>query len=254
MDSSKIRQTLTTDEVAALREKTEVVSKILKNQLQGYLDTLKPLLAPRRILGRHVGSREDVTGSDHALSRLKELYREGSQTPFGLPIEFPDTALAQLDNQPAVYPWEYPYTAKSERDSKNLTITSPAQWILTYDSGVTLAQVRSMLENKTERKTEVLRQFVINALVMHLFIRGHANLIQLFAALRYHVEMKSLPGLGPVSFVTIHAPLTSFRPADDILLMATRFSGVPAFVEMVSLDAIENLQDPLRVQLQQALV
>ena len=58
MDSSKIGQTLTTDEVAALREKTEVVSKILKNQLQGYLDTLKPLLAPRRILGRHVGSRE----------------------------------------------------------------------------------------------------------------------------------------------------------------------------------------------------
>lgn len=246
-------QTLTIDQVASLREKTDAVSGILGSHLRTYIDTLKPLMAPRRLLGRHVGSRDDVNGSDVALTRLKELYREGGQTPFGLPLEFPDAALAQLDSQPALYRWEYSHTAKSERDSRSVTITSPVQWVLTYESGVTLSQVHSMLESKMERRTEALRQFIINALVMQLLMKGNGNLAQLFAALRYRVEMKSLPGLGNLAFVVIHAPLTSFRPADEVLLMATRFSGVSAFVELISPESIESLKDPLRAELQQAL-
>ncbi len=253
MDDSRVGETLTIDQVAALREKTDAVSQILGSHLRTYVDTLRPLLAPRRLLGRHAGSRDDVNGSDLALTRLKELYRESHNTPFGLPLEFPDTVLAQLDSQPAIYRWEYTHTVKSKGDSRSVTITSPVQWVLSYESGLTLSQVRSMLENKMERRTEALRQFIINALVMHLFIRGHASLVQLLGALRYQVEMKSLPGLGALSFATIHAPLTSFRPADDVLLMATHFSGVPAFVELISPESIENLEDPLRAQLQRAL-
>jgi len=253
MDDSKIGQALTIGDVAALREKTELVSQILCSQLSTYLDTLKPLLAPRRLLGRHVGSRDDINGSDLALTRLKDLYREGSHSPFGLSLEFPDTALAQLDSQPVIYRWEYLYTAKSERDPRVVTITSPVQWVLTYESGLTLSQVHSMLESRIERKTEALRQFVINALVMQLLMKGQPNLVRLLAALRYQVDIQSLPGLGALSFVTIHAPLTSFRPPDDVLLMATHFSGVPAFVELISPESIENFEDPMRVQLQQAL-
>jgi len=104
-----------------------------------------------------------------------------------------------------------------------------------------------------ERKTEVLRQFVVNALVMQLLMKSQPNLVQLLAALRYQMDMKPLPGLGALSFVTITAPLTSFRPADDVLLMTTRFSGVLAFVELISLELIEHVEDPLRLQLQQAL-
>ena len=253
MGEPKTGQVLTIGDVASLREKTEAVSQILGSHLRAYIDTLKPLLAPRRLLGRHVGSREDVNGSDLALTRLKDLYREVSHAPFVLPLEFPDTTLAQLDSQPVIYPWEYTYTDKSERDSRALTITSPVQWVLSYESGLTLSQVRSMLESRMDRKAEALRQFVINALVMQLLMKSQPNLVQLLAALRYQIDMKPLPGLGTVPFVTITAPLTSFRPADELLLMATRFSGVPAFVELISPDSIENFDDPLRTQLQQAL-
>ena len=176
-----------------------------------------------------------------------------SRSPFGLPLEFPDTALAQLDSQPAIYRWEYTHRAKSERDSKDVTITSPVQWVLSFESGLTLSQVHSMVESRMERKTEVLRQFVVNALVMQLLMKSQPNLVQLLAALRYQMDMKPLPGLGALSFVTITAPLTSFRPADDVLLMTTRFSGVLAFVELISLELIEHVEDPLRLQLQQAL-
>jgi hypothetical protein len=253
MDSAKVGESLTIDQVAALRERTEAVSQILASHLRTYLDSLKPLLAPRRVLGRHVGSRDDVAGSDLALTRLKELYRESCQTPFGLPLDFPESTLSQLDSQPTVYPMEYAHTAKSERDSKKITITSPVQWVMSFESGLTLSQVHSMLENKIDRRTEALRQFVINALVMQLLIKAQPNFVQLLTALRYHVQIQSLPALGALSFVTITAPLVSFRPADDVILMATRFSGVPAFVELLLPDSINNLEDPLRVQLQQAL-
>ena len=253
MDNSQGQATLTLDQVVSLREKTDAISHILGSQLRAYIDTLKPLLSPRRLLGRHVGSRDDVNGSDLALSRLKELYREGSHTPFGLPLEFPEHTLAQLDSQPAIYRWEYTHAAKSERDSKNVTITSPVQWVLSYESTLSLSEVQAMLESRIERKTESLRQFLLNALVMHLVVKNQPNLIQLMAGLHYRVSLKSLPGLGALSFVTISAPLTSFRPADDLLLMAMRFSGIPAFVELISLESVETFEDPLRGQLLQAL-
>lgn len=254
MDDPQTGESLTIDQVASLREKTDAVAQLLGSHLRTYIETLKPLLAPRRLLGRHVGSRDDVNGSDVALTRLKDLYREGSHTPFGLPLEFPDTALAQLDSQPAIHRWEYTHTAKSERDTRSMTITSPVQWILSYESGLTLSQVHSMLERKIERKVETLRQFVINALVMHLLMKSQPHLLQLLAALRYRIDMNPLPGLGALPFVTVHAPLTSFRPTDEVLLMATRFSGVPAFVELISPESINGLEDPLRAELQRALV
>ena len=125
--------------------------------------------------------------------------------------------------------------------------------MLSYESGLALSQVYSMLDNKIERKTDALRQFIVNALVMQLLLRNQPNLVQLLGALRYCIDIKVLPGLGTISFVTITAPLRSFRPADEVLLMATRFSGVPAFVELIQPGAIEHLEDPLRIQLQQAL-
>jgi hypothetical protein len=206
MGDPTVGEALTLDEVTSLREKTDIVSQILGNHLRTYVDTLRPLLAPRRVLGRHAGSRDDVTGSDVALTRLKELYRQASQTPFGLPLDFPESTCGQLDNQPVLYGWEYPHTAKSARDSRGLTISSPVQWVLSYECGLTLSQVHSMLHNKIERKTDALRQFITNALVMQLLFKNQPNLVQLLAALRYLVDMKPLPGLGSMALSPLVLP------------------------------------------------
>jgi hypothetical protein len=48
------RENLKLENLADVREKTEMVSQLLLNQLKGHLDTLRPLLAPRRILGNYV--------------------------------------------------------------------------------------------------------------------------------------------------------------------------------------------------------
>jgi len=39
--------------------------------------------------------------------------------------------------------------------------------------------------------------------------------------------------------------------ADDLILAATTFSGIPAFVELIDTDATARLQDPLKTRLQE---
>ena len=59
------------DELATLRAKTEALSQFLDQQLKMHVETLRPLMAPQRVLGRYVGGKDIVAGSDHAFTQLK---------------------------------------------------------------------------------------------------------------------------------------------------------------------------------------
>jgi hypothetical protein len=252
--SSQFAPSLTIEQLAMCREKTETASKILDSHLKSYLDTIKSLFAPRRVLGRHVATREDVNISDRMLDQLKQQYGQVvSQAPFGLPIDFPEQTLAHLDNLPMVYAWEYHHVAKAGTAEKVLTITSPVRWVLTYETGAAPALVRQMLNGKVERRIEALKQFVVNALSMGLLIQAYPGVGQLLSALRYRLQTESLPGFGRLPFVTVQACLESFRPSDELLLMATAFSGVPAFVELIRADSLQGSIDPVTEQLQRIL-
>lgn len=245
---------LTIDQLASLRDKTEAASKVLDSHLKSYLNTIKPLLAPRRVLGRHVASREEVNISDRMLDQLKQQYGQVvSQAPFGLPMEFPEQTLSHLDNLPMVYAWEYGYVVGAGPTKKALTITSPVRWMLSYETGTAPTLVRQMLDGKVERRTETLKQFVVNALAMGLLIQAYPGVGQLLSALRYRVQTECLPGFGSLPFVTVQACLDSFRPSDELLLTATAFSGVPAFVELIRADSLQGYIDPVTEQLQQIL-
>lgn len=248
------RPSLTIDELALLRAKTETASKILDSHLKSYLDTIKLLLAPRRILGRHVATREDVNISDRMLDQLKQQYGQVvSQTPFSLAMEFPEQTLAHLDNLPMVYAWEYGHIVGAGPTKKLLSITSPVRWMLTYETGTTPALVRQMLDGKVERRTETLIQFIVNALAMGMLIQAYPGIPALFSALRYRVQTECLPGFGSLPIVTVQACLESFRPSDELLLTATAFSGIPAFVELIRTDSLQGYIDPVTEQLQRIL-
>ena len=245
---------LTIEELALLREKTETASKVLDSHLKSYLDTIKLLLAPRRVLGRHVANRDDVNISDRMLDQLKQQYGQVvNQAPLGLDTEFPEQTLAHLDNLPMVYAWEYGHIVEAGPTKKVLTITSPVRWMLTYETGAAPALVRQMLEGKVERRTETLRQFVVNALAMGMLIQAYPGIPTLFSALRYRVQTECLPGFGSLPFVTVQACLESFRPSDELLLMATAFSGIPAFIELIQADSLQGYVDPLTEQLRRIL-
>lgn len=245
--------TLTFEQLSKLREQTEAIAGFLRNRLQGHLETLRPLFAPRRLLGRYVDRKEDVAGSEKAVVQLREKFKEVCGTPFSLTPEMDDSILTGMDSRPELYPWEYTHGVREAEELRELIITSPVRWVLSYGSGYTLSQVRQAIAGKYERRSHHLRQFVVNALVMNLLVAKYAKISQLFSDLRYHLLVDKCPGLGPLPFVTVSACLPSFRPPDNLVLMATRFSGVSNFVELIDVDAVNTLQDPLKSQIQDLL-
>ncbi len=252
-ESGSKGETLTFEQLAELRQRTEAIAGFLRNRLQSYLETLRPLFAPRRLLGRYIDRKEDVPGSEKAVARVREKFAEVCGPPFSLVQEFDDDLFTHIDNRPELYPWEYTYEAKGEGEPRRLTITSPVCWVLTYGSGYTPSQVRQDVADKHDRRRDHIRLFVVNAVVMHLLFSKYPGIGQLLSDLHYQVQMDKCPGLGLIPFVTISACLPSFRPADNLILKATRFSGVSDFVELIDIEAVHTLQNLLKPQIEDLL-
>ncbi len=244
---------LTFQGLAELRRKTETISKFLQDQLSTHLETLRPILSLERLFGKHVGSKVDTALADRAFAQLQQSYKPFSARPFELPSEIDQYWLTLVGNRVMLYPWEYTYEAKTERETRSITMTSPVRWVMSYTSAYTLSQVRQALAGKGERRPEHIRQFVINALVTQLMITHTPGLAPLFTDLRYQLQTDSVPDLPKLLLTTITSGLPSFRPADDLILSATNFSGIPAFIELIDIDALPGLQDPLRARIEELL-
>lgn len=247
---SDTAKALTFEQLVELRSKTEAISQFLSKRLRTHLETLRLLLAPRRLLGKYVGVKEDVVGADRAFSQLQEIYRGVCGKPFALPAELDDNPLKLLENRLELYPWEYIHQAKSERETKAVTITSPVRWVLTYSAGYTLSQALQVVIGKEQRQIDALRQFVVNALVMHQVLAKYPGIMQLLTDLRYQVNVDKSSGMGELPLITVSACLPSFRPSDELLLTAIRFSGVPAFIELIDVAMLDTLDDPLKQHLE----
>jgi hypothetical protein len=253
VESSRPETALSFEQLVALRGHTEAIAQFLRTQLQDHVETLRPLFAPRRLLGKYVGVKETVVGADRAFTQLQEQYRQVCGKPFGLPPELDEDALSVVDNRLELYAWEYAHEAKSTRETKTITITSPVCWLLTYSSGYTLTQLRHALLAPTERRPDHLRQFVVNALLMAAVLARYPGLVQLFTDLRYQVHIDRAADFGALPLVTIRSCLSSFRPPDDLILAATRLSGVAAFIELIDMDGVHALPDPLKLRLEDML-
>jgi hypothetical protein len=246
-------KTLSVEQLADLRDKTEVVAQFLHKQLRGYLETLRPLLAPRRLLGKYVGVKEDIAGADRAWAQLQGKYKEICGKPLALPPELDEGPLAAVDSRLDLYPWEYTHQAKGGRESKAVTITSPLRWVLNFSSTSSLSQLIQTVSGKDPHRSEAVRQFVVNGLVMHFVLAKFPGVAQLLTDLRFEVRTERSPALGDLPLVTVTACVPAFLPTDELILTATRLSGVPAFIELADIDAVHTLEDPLRQQIEELL-
>jgi hypothetical protein len=257
MDSAeKPVKSLTFPELLELRRKTEAISKLLQEQLLAHLETLRPVVAPTRLLGQYAGAtgtKADASIADRALAQLQQSYKPFSMRPFDLPADFDQYWLTLVGNRMTLFPWEYTYEAKTERETKSIQMTSPVRWVLAFTSAYTLSQVRQAIAAKGERRPEHIRQFIVNALVTQLVLNQTPGLVSLFGDLRYQLETEYASDLGRLPLTTITSVLPSFRPADDVILAATNFSGVPAFIELIDVDALPGLPDPLRERIEQLI-
>ncbi len=229
------------EELTDLRAKTEVVSQFLRRRLESHLATMRVAFAPRWVLGKHVrsGVREDQVGSDAVFEQLKSRHAQFRGRPFLLARELEDAPVS-IEGVLELHAWEYTL----ELGDKPIKMTSPVRWVANYRCGYTLGQIRESLAAKQALRPEDAKGFVLGALVLAMLLERTPGLAQLLTDLRYQVEVAPSAELGGLPLVTIHAGIPSFKPDDALILSATRFSGVPEFIELIDLAALDALADP----------
>ena len=239
----------TIQKLLILRKITRAVADHVRGQLKDSLATIAPLFRPRTLLGENVrGTGKDVIkGADKAVQDLQAIYGPLAATKLydlpkelNPPLELPGSALE-------FNPVEQSYTAKTDRETKTITITSPLKWMLSY-SGYGPKQLKDLLATRASRTGDELRQTVLHFCVLHLMLNvvKQTGLADLLGGLRFSVNPGRSPEFGelPITFLT--AAIPTLRPPDDVIIESTEISGTPVFEEVIDIDGIINLRDPLR--------
>jgi hypothetical protein len=237
------------DQLLDFRDKTERISTFLTKRLKDHLSALNPLLQPKLVFGKYAGARDPVALADETFGELKRKYGEVCGPPFNLRGDLREDALAACDGGIEIYPWEYTHEAQGPKTAKNILMTCPVRWVVTYASEYSPTQMQKLMLTPGERKPDSVRDFVTCSIAFQLLLSRKTLLMQLLKDLRYDITMEPLPGLGKLPMVIFNVRLASFRPADELLLTAVRLSGVPAFIELIDTEA-GNLADPLRQQIE----
>ncbi len=243
------RKQLDNQEFFKLRQITERITNALSKRLSTHLDILRPLFIPRRLLGTYVKSAvmEEVPRSEKAFADLQDLYATVCETPFGLPKKL-QPPLPPISNQLEMTPFQYPLHIIGSGD-KTIHVTSPTRWILSYRSECPINRLKAMVSGAEPRQPDEMRQALINHLTLVILLRHVPNLTQLLEDLRYQVEVRELKELGNLPVVVLKAPVQTFLPSDEFILQITQLSGIPAFQEIIDMEAIENISDSLKESL-----
>jgi hypothetical protein len=239
---------LSLDQIAKLRASTDAISAWLRKDLEGHLETLRPLLLPRRHLETNIkGSRRayESAQADRVFHTLQSAFEAAA----GEPLKLRGTLRTPIDailNKLELWPWEYSHEIDDGGSGKRITVHSPLSWVLSYASPLSLAQARRMVSGEGSRSETELRQFAIHTVLMKVIFDASPGLVKLLESLRYKVDEVKCPETGKLPFVRLTSSIPTYRPADSVILNVTQFSGVSRFEELVDLEAVEKLGDPLR--------
>jgi len=235
------------EQLLHLHTLTKEVSKFCQRQLRGHLDTLAILFRPRRMLGEFIegSERESVGGSDKTLAELRDLFKSVALRPFDLRPEL-GTPIESISTQLQLHEWEYLHETKTDLGWRAIKVTSPLTWVISYNSPYSLSILRQVLAGRETRNADAVRAFVLRACILHLQLTRFPAIADLLAGLRYRVEVRRSPELGDLPLVTLSAPISTVRPPDNLVTVASGLAGGAAFAEILDLDSVRSLRDPFR--------
>jgi len=232
-----------------LRKLTRAITDVVRVQMTEYLRTLTPLLRPKAILGEYIqgGQKEPTRKTDKAFKDLQSLYDAVAGTrPFNLPREltpplsFPAAALE-------ITPLDYVHVAQAGDVSRKITVRCPLTWVLTYND-FPPNRLKELLDTKARSVDEVQR-FVLSYLIIHLVTINEPGLVQIFNALHFPLTTSRSKEFGELPITRIGIDVTTTRPSDAVILESAELTGMDAFEELVNVDDLSRLRDPLRERL-----
>jgi hypothetical protein len=235
--------------IVVLRKLTRAIATALRGQVGEHLTALTPVLRPEMVLGKLIQGvqRDWVLRSDQALKELRALYdRIAPAEPFTLRAEL-TTPLDLGGLSLEMTPVEYSHMAKSGSASRKITIRRPLAWTVSY-SGFAPPAFRQLLDAKMRPPME-LQRFVLAYLTLHLVTKMQPGLMNIFNALRFPVTTTHDPAFGELPITRIGVGVHTERPPDAVILESAEVTGMDAFEEVVRIEDIQELRDPLREQL-----
>lgn len=229
------------------RKLTRAIADVVRAQMTEYLATLAPLLRPRMVLGDYVedGSKETTRRSEKAYKDLLALYESvAAAKPFNLPRELSLPLRVSGTSGLEITPVDTAHPIQSGSNSRTITVRSPLLWTLTY-SGFAPGRLPDLLKAKL-RVGDELTQFVISYLLLHIVVEHSPGLTSMLRALHFPVTTTTLQESGPLPITRIGVAISTNRPSDDVILESAELTGMDAFEEVVNLDDVSNLADPLK--------
>lgn len=238
-----------TQRLLALRKSTRAIADLLRSQMKGYLSTLAPLFHPRNVLGSYVedSGYDAARTGEKPFAELQQSYQKIARAKsYSLPVEL-RTPLEIINTQLEMTPVEYRHIAKNGNDEKAIVVTSPLKWALTY-KGFGPAGLRHALESR-DRSSDNLKQFVLHYLMMQTVVSKQPGLSAILEALHFPVVIEHAAESGDLPLTYIVSSISTVRPPDPVLIESTEVSGMDVFEELVHLEDISKLRDPLKEQL-----
>jgi hypothetical protein len=243
-------ESFTIQRLIKLRKLTRAIGDVLRGQLTDYLATLSPVLRPKGVFGEYVrGGTKDAAprSADKNFLQLQTLYTAvATAKPYGLLGEL--RSPADLDSSAVeIFPSQYSHAAVVEGVSRTVSVTSPFRWVLAY-SGYSPEKLQSLLLNNA-RPDEETHRFVLHHCMLHVVLASQPGVARLFEALRFRLSSGRLQQFGDLPISQISSLVATVRPPDDLIVDTTEISGQNTFEEVVDLESLRRLEDPLRGQL-----
>jgi hypothetical protein len=238
-----------TQSLLVLRKLTRAIADIVRAQMTEYLSTLAPLLRPRMVLGDYIedGSKESTRRSDKAFKELQTLYDTIAATkPYNLarelsvPIRMSGTGLE-------ITAVDTPHVIQAGSETRTIMVRSPLTWTLSY-AGHAPTRLPELLKAKL-RAGDELTQIVLSYLLMQVVTNNSPGLLQTFDALHFPITTTTVPEFGPLPITRIGVAIRTTRPDDTVILQSAALTGVDAFEELVNVDDLQQLRDPLKERL-----
>jgi hypothetical protein len=231
-----------------LRKLTRAIAEALRAQMVDYLSTLTPLLRPKVVLGDYIqgGPKEPARRADRAFKDLQALYETvATAKPFNLPREFsPPVDVPSLSLE--IAPLDYAHVAGAGGDARTITVRSPLTWVLSY-TGFAPSRLAELLASRT--RSNELQQCVLAFLVMHIVATSQTGVAQILDALHFPLSTGKSPEFGDLPITRVGSSVATARPSDDMIIQSAELTGMDAFEEVVNVQDIPNLRDPLKERL-----
>jgi hypothetical protein len=233
----------------ARRKLTRAITDVVRVQMTEYLKTLSPLMRPKALLGEYVqgGLKESSRKADKAFADLQALYEKvAGARPYVLPREL-SLPLNLTTVGLEITPLDYIHVVQAGGDERRIKIRRPLIWVLTY-TDYPPNRLQELLDAKA-RSIEELQRFVLNYLVLHLITTSEPGLMQVFDALHFPLTTTKSREFGELPVTNIGIGISTTRPADALIVESAELTGMDAFEEIVQIEDIAQLADPLKERL-----